>query len=305
MKKSALLFALLMFLIIQNHAQTLVDIDGNVYNTISIGNQVWMKENLRVQHFRNGKAIPNITDNMQWSNLESAAFCVYNNDTALRTTYGLLYNWYTVNDSNNIAPLGWHIPDQSEWQTLEAYLGGIDIAGGKMKEADTTHWISPNTGASNESGFTALPAGLRYHSNGQFMGIGQSCNMWSTTLWGSDTLALNCYLSYWFTKATNAGSWINMGYSIRCIKDITSNNINNIEINRHFKLFPNPANDRFFINCAGNAQMEIMSLAGNIIMQHELVKSKTEIDISALTTGMYIIKVTAPNWTAQQKLIKE
>jgi uncharacterized protein (TIGR02145 family) len=140
------------------------DGDGNVYNTVTIGTQIWMKGNLKTMKFNYGTSIPNVTDNTTWAGLTSAAYCWYNNDAATyKTTYGALYNWYAVdvasNDGKNVCPAGWHIPSDAEWTTLTDYLGGASVAGSKLKETGTTHWLSPNTGATNESGFTALPGG--------------------------------------------------------------------------------------------------------------------------------------------------
>jgi len=140
------------------------DIDGNVYHIVTIGTQVWMVENLKTTKFRDGSSIPNVTDAEEWvghGELHSGAYCNYDNTAANSNTYGSLYNWYAVVDERNICPTGWHIPSEAEWATLIAYLGGQDVAGGKMKEAGTAHWSTPNTGASNSSGFTALPGGSR------------------------------------------------------------------------------------------------------------------------------------------------
>ena len=149
--------------------------------TVSICDQVWMKKNLDVDHYRNGDPIPQVTDPTQWANLTTGAWCYYNNDPANRTTYGKIYNWYAVNDSRGLAPVGWHIPTDAEWTELENCLGGESVAGGKMKETGTTHWLSPNTGATNESGFTALPGGSRSYMNGLYYEIGQSGAWWSST----------------------------------------------------------------------------------------------------------------------------
>lgn len=152
---------------------TVTDIDGNIYQTIKIGTQWWMAENLKVTHYRNGDSIPNVTDETAWSNLTTGAYGNYNNDDDISNTYANLYNWYAVNDSRNIAPIGWHIPTDAEWQTLVDYLGGESVAGSKMKETGTEHWRSPNVGTTNESGFSALPGDYRgisgkYYSVGEF-----------------------------------------------------------------------------------------------------------------------------------------
>jgi uncharacterized protein (TIGR02145 family) len=135
-------------------AGTVTDIDGNVYQTVTIGTQVWMKENLKVTHYRNGEAIPNVTDGNVWGALTTGAYCEYNNDVNNVATYGRLYISYAVADNRNIAPTGWHVPSDAEWKQLEMTLGmsqaqadsvgwhGAPV-GGKLKEAGTTHWLAP------------------------------------------------------------------------------------------------------------------------------------------------------------------
>lgn len=150
---------------------TIRDIDGNTYKTVKIGIQLWMKENLNVSHYRNGDPIPEVKNPTEWINLTTGAWCYYINDSAMGPRYGKLYNWYAVNDPRGLAPTDWHVPSHAEWISLTTYLGGEDVAGGKMKEAGTSHWQSPNAGATNSSGFTALPGGYRL-SNGAYNGIG-------------------------------------------------------------------------------------------------------------------------------------
>jgi len=193
------------------------DNDGNYYSTIKIGNQIWLGENLKVTHYQNGDPIPNVTDNTEWANLSTGAYCNYNNDVNNANTYGRLYNWYTVVDNRNLCPSGWHVPSDVEWTTLTDYLGGESVAGGKLKETGTTHWISPNTGATNESGFTALPGGCRY-SNGAFGGIGDYGGWWSSTE-GSSTDAWYRVMDY---LNAGVGSYVDVkefGFSVRCLRD--------------------------------------------------------------------------------------
>lgn len=187
------------------------DIDGNVYKTVKIGNQWWMAENLKVTHYRNGDNIPCLTDDDEWD-YNKGAYCYYNNDTTYIGKYGLLYNWFAVADSRNIAPEGWHVPSDEEWQTLVDYLGGDTIAGGKMKSTGT------NEGVSNESGFSALPAGYRYN-HGTFDGIGTNSYFWSSTE-SKEGDAWHRYLYYGnaIVYRDNSG-WKQAGYSVRCVKD--------------------------------------------------------------------------------------
>lgn len=159
---------------------TLNDINGNIYHSIGIGYQMWMVENLRTTLFNDNTAIPLVTDITAWNNLSSPGYTWYNNDEAnFNTTYGAMYNWYAVN-TGKLCPSGWHIPTDAEWTTLLSFLGGESIAGGKLKETGIAHWLNPNVGATNETGFTALPGGDR-NSNGTFYSIGEQGNWWSST----------------------------------------------------------------------------------------------------------------------------
>jgi len=145
--------------------------DGNVYQVVRIGNQCWMAENLRTTRYANGDAIPQVTGNSTWSSLSTGAWCWYDNDNQYENPYGKLYNWHAVADSRNICPAGWHVPTDAEWDALANFLGGSNVAGGKMKATGTAHWNSPNTDATNSSGFTGLPGGYRYYY-GYFYSVG-------------------------------------------------------------------------------------------------------------------------------------
>ena len=161
------------------HVFTVHDIDGNGYDTVTIGTQTWLKQNLNVTHYRNGDAIPNVTDGGAWGGLTTGAYCNYNNDANIAAIYGRLYNWYTVADSRNMCPTDWHVPGDAEWSALTDYIGGLSIAGSKLKEAGTTHWNSPNTDATNVIGFTGLPAGDR-DLDGSFWDLGTHGHWWSS-----------------------------------------------------------------------------------------------------------------------------
>ena len=184
---------------------------------ITIGGQTWAPKNLDVVTYRNGDPIPEVQAASTWSNLTTGAWCYYENNTANGTTYGKLYNWYAVNDARGLAPNGYHIPTDAEWTTLSSYLGGTVTAGGKMKEAGTSHWLSPNTNATNSSGLTGLPGGCR-GTTGGFGDIGASGYWWSSSVYNT-SLAwyrnLYCYdgyvYSYSFYRQT--------GFSVRCLRD--------------------------------------------------------------------------------------
>jgi uncharacterized protein (TIGR02145 family) len=202
----------------QTASGTVTDVDGNVYTTIVIGSQEWMAENLKVTHFRNGEPIQNVTDDTQWSLSESGTYCWYNNDeSTYGETYGALYNYFTVVDSRNICPTGWHIPSDTEWSILTTYLGGESVAGGKMKETGTLHWLSPNAAATNESGFTALPGGHRFFQ-GPFDNIGWIGSWWSSTMNDSNDAIMRSVTkqdghvsNYYYVRS--------YGFSVRCLLD--------------------------------------------------------------------------------------
>lgn len=142
---------------------TATDIDGNVYNTINIGTQIWMEENLRVLHYTNGDPVQNVTNDNLWSNLTTGAYCWYKNDeTQYENVYEALYNYYAVTDDRNICPTNWRIPTQSEWNILQSFLGGNTVAGGKLKESGTSHWYAQNDAATDESKFSSLPVGIEF-----------------------------------------------------------------------------------------------------------------------------------------------
>lgn len=204
--------------------ETATDIDGNSYQTVKIGNQLWMAENLRVTHYRNGDLIPNVTSDRQWSglgiiiNASRGAYCYYNNDANNLSTYGCLYNWFAIKDSRSICLTGWHIPTDVEWKILETYLGGSSVAGGKMKEAGTTHWDFPNTRATNESGFCALPGGYR-NGGGSYNGMGSNAQFWSSTEGSGNYYALYRLLGCYYSQVLRSDDSKESGLSVRCVMD--------------------------------------------------------------------------------------
>jgi len=198
------------------------DIDGNVYKTVKIGNQWWMAENLKVTHYRNGDIIPNVIDDDEWFHLTSGAYCNYNNDTSNVAIYGSLYDWYAVVDIRNIAPDGWHAPTDNEWQKLVNYLGGNTLAGGRMKSKGTVNdgdglWYEPNVGATNESGFSALPGGGRTFDVANDV-IGSYAYFWSTKNYHS-YYGWHRYLHYNKADVYRYNYYNQFGFSVRCIKD--------------------------------------------------------------------------------------
>jgi len=190
---------------------TVTDIDGNSYHTTIIGTQVWLVENLKVTKYNDGTDIP------LWANNFSPGYCWYNSDQSNFNTYGALYNWYAVN-TKKICPKGWHVPSEEEWQTLTLYLGGAKTAAYKLKESGTEHWNSPNDGATNETGFTALPGG--YNASSGFILIGSNGLWWSSTeynIFPSNAIVRGMDFYGGLVRYSHAPySWL---LSVRCIKD--------------------------------------------------------------------------------------
>jgi uncharacterized protein (TIGR02145 family) len=195
-----------------------VTFDGYTYASIVLGNgQEWMAENLRTTTYANGDPIPNVTDNTQWTSLTTGAWAHYNNDNQYENPYGKLYNWYTVADTRNVCPTGWHVPADAEYALLTDYLGGESIAGGKMKSTGIQYWTSPNTDATNESGFSGLPGGYLF-SDGAFNSIGGYGYWWSSSEY--DTSVAWCRgLEYYNSLVGRASDNKNIGFSVRCLRD--------------------------------------------------------------------------------------
>ena len=206
--------AFILLLNLNNSISQVTDKDGNTYKTVTINKQIWMAENLNVEHYRNGDAIPQVQDKEEWDNLTTGAWCYYDNNSANGTPYGKLYNWYAVNDTRGLAPDGWHVPSDEEWTKLIDFLGGSEVAGEKMKT--TNGWIENGNGK-NSSGFSAVPSGYRNHE-GYFINMGKNALFWSTTEMNSDNV--------WFRNIIGSIPDVyrpnyakDFGLSIRCIKD--------------------------------------------------------------------------------------
>jgi uncharacterized protein (TIGR02145 family) len=177
-----------------------------------------MAGDLKTTKYNDGSAIPNVTNNSEWISLATGAYCLYNNDIINKTLYGALYNWFSVS-SGNLCPDGWHVPSDSEWFTLIDFLGGEAVAGGKLKQSGQSTWLSPNTGATNESGFTALPSGDRIGADGSFYNLGGFAIYWTSDE-SSFSQAINRVLESNNTNFRIGYDNKTAGFSVRCIKDM-------------------------------------------------------------------------------------
>ncbi|MBR9976547.1 MAG: fibrobacter succinogenes major paralogous domain-containing protein [Bacteroidetes bacterium] len=202
----------------------LIDADDNVYTTVTIGGNEWTAENLRVTRYSNGDEIPRVQDAEEWVKLTTGAWCYYDNNPENEELYGKLYNWHAVNDERGLAPEGWRVPTNEDWINLVDFAGGERIAGGKLKSTRTApdghpRWDDPNSGATDEYGFSALPGGLRNGGDGEFLALGGRGYWWSSTLKDAAT-ALHSYsmnnmkyMSYEYSISKRTG------ISVRCVKN--------------------------------------------------------------------------------------
>jgi uncharacterized protein (TIGR02145 family) len=194
-----------------------IDIDGNEYHQVTIGTQVWLVENLKTTRYNDGTMISLVSDNSAWGSLTTAGYCWYNNDFSNKSPYGAIYNWFAVN-SGILAPAGWHVPTDAEWTTLTTFLGGETVAGGKLKEAGLSHWRTPNGGATNESGFTALGGGHR-DVNGLFAALGDDGYWWSATEYGTTGKVWYRDMNYNYAGVVRVSNDKTNGHSVRCLKN--------------------------------------------------------------------------------------
>lgn len=209
----------------QEESVTVTDIDGNLYKSVKIGNQVWLKENLKTTRFNDGTEIPEVTDFTEWFNLTTPGYCWYdNNESLYKDAYGALYNWCAV-ETGKLCPQGWHVPSDEEWQQLVMFIdpdaasgfGESLSAGGKLKEKGTAHWSAPNEGATNETGFTGLPGGYRLNSH-DFFDNGNYGAWWSSTEF-SDPLVWVVDMGYNYSSLYRYHAYKFSGESVRCLKD--------------------------------------------------------------------------------------
>lgn len=276
------------------HGQV-TDIDGNEYPTVVIGTQEWMAENLRTSRLNDGTSIPHITDNQAWYGADAMAMCWYNNDSAgHHWPYGRLYNAY-VAELLTICPAGWSLPTTQDWDLMINYLGGSEVAGGKLKDTGFVYWEPPNTGATNSSGFTGLPAGFRSHLDGTFNYKGQRAG-WFVRQPGS-SLAFR-FVSWSMESSGSGPVHIPMGLSIRCFRQATKTE--EPETNSHeINLYPVPAKEHLIVDLGVMPQQEtrirITDLAGRTLLLTNLSDQTTTLNIVHLPSGIYMAEILQEN----------
>ena len=279
-----------------SRAQTVTDYDGTVYQTVTIGDQVWMKENLKSLHYANGSPINGVL--------------AYNNDNDLVEIYGRLYTWdaamknSTLEKAQGACPNGWHLPSYDEWMALAQNLGGIHVAGGKMKESGTAHWNAPNTGATNSSGFTALPSGE--HDDTHFQLLNEYAVLWSSTK-TSEQWAMYFYMAYYDKELHPHEYDKSFYYSVRCVKNINSGTRKNKF--HGLLIYPNPFDEYLIFDQKKTTSWSavitsIYNQHGQMIVKFNLQSKLTKKEFRFLPPGVYFIKVDYDNHQEYQKLIK-
>ncbi|MFC2090609.1 FISUMP domain-containing protein [Bacteroidota bacterium] len=283
---------------VNSHAQTATDVDGNTYNTVTIGIQTWMKENYKALHYADGTDITGT-----W---------IYNNDTSMLSIYGRLYDWDAAMKNSSkqgaqgICPDGWHVPTDQEWTILMNHLGGVSKAGGKMKETGTSLWLDPNTDATNSSGFSGLPGGELEGSFFQY--IGQYALFWSSTEVDA-AKAKYRYLAYNSSELKTLEWNKDLGYSVRCLKDEETSVRSKIENTQKVRVFPNPSEGMISIQFTDMVDKPINAFLYDIsgrLLKSTIIESDIEaMDISGLAGGIYTLVFVDLCDVASLKFIKE
>ncbi len=287
-------------------SQKIKDIDNNLYDTVRIGKQTWFAKNLKTTHYNDGTAIAKITVQSEWAAMKASGYCWYGNDeNSFKETYGALYNGYVVK-TNKICPNGWHVPSSAEWSTLFENAGGVNVAAGKLKEMGTTLWESPNSGATNQFGFAALPGGHRAEDN--FFGEGFVAMWWSSTEYEPNFA--------WSEGITNAeigmnatsGRSFTTGLSVRCLKNtdaVVTGTENSSPV--AISVYPNPVNDYLHIILPGEGKKSIMihAASGNLIVSTSTFEKEIDVDVRHLSTGLYMVEVQTQTSSHIVKVVKK
>jgi len=277
------------------------DTESNYYSTIILNNgQEWMAENLRSKKFSNGDSIPLLNLSSNWQSTSTAAVGDFNN-SSISSQYGNIYNWFATIDERNVCPSGWHVPTDIEWTSFSDALGGNGVAGGKMKLEDTLFWKAPNLGATNESLFSAMPAGCRYDG-------GNYANIYSYAYWWSAT-QLDNQFSWYRSAFYNSDNLVKnfatkrTGYSIRCVKN-QAVEINNINTNSKLLIYPNPFEETVVISGEiVNQQLLIFDINGRLVKSQQAISNSEIISLVDCEKGIYYLKV--PPLGLNYKLIKQ
>jgi uncharacterized protein (TIGR02145 family) len=285
------------------------DIQGNTYKTVKIGDQIWMAENLRVTQYSNKDEIKQITNDSEWATTNEGACCYYENKTENSSIYGTLYNWYTINDKRGICPLGWHVPSDLEWMTLETYLGMSTLEANLM-----TAWRGTNEGdmlkqqyfgGNNSTDFSAMGTGYRDPA-GIFKAQSTDVDFWTSTGYFNNNITYGILHGLLKTKSTVVRNFHDPGYGfcVRCIQDKITQ-VPYVQANENNLVFPNLSGGMLNIrNVEGNAVI-IMNMQGKILLKSSISGLNNKVDISGFESGVYILKIIGCEIFYTTKFIKD
>lgn len=272
--------------------QGITDIDNNFYDTIRIGTQTWFARNLKAIRLNDGTPIPNVTAQANWAAQTSPAFCWYNNETANRDIYGALYNGFAVK-TGKLCPTGWHVPTDDDWSDLVLFLGGPTVAAGKLKATGTANWQSPNVGATNEFGFSALPGGYRPSDN--FYTVGVFGFWWSSTEYETGRAWTQAMRHDEPGMMAPTGLDFGNGLSVRCIKDLSADVITDLADAESDKpmVYPNPVRDFLYVEFdrAQSRTLTIYDAVGAELVNLEVAGKSQAIDVRHLPRGLFVLKI--------------
>lgn len=276
----------------QIYGSGIFDLDNNSYESIIVGDQEWMSSNLKSTKYSTGENIEHIIDSAVWTNTFTGAWSYFHNNQSYDSLFGKLYNWYSIQDNRNVCPVGWKVPTKMDWEILTDYLGGYEIAGGKLKISGTELWISPNVDATNETGFAGYPSGSRSINGGFPNTISKPFAVWWTSTYEGNSQS-------WYADLHHSSSYVQYGLGslkgglpIRCLKNTGLASVNNHEHTK-FTVYPNPAENDihvFGLELSKSADYIIFDTKGVKIIQGNLINET--IDISKLEIGIYYLELT-------------
>ncbi|MBD78349.1 MAG: hypothetical protein CL840_05485 [Crocinitomicaceae bacterium] len=316
MKKLTLLSSLFIMVtaIAQKQGAGVIDIDGNQYATVIIGTQEWMSENLRVSKYNNGDTIVLASSMSDWYDNFSGAFCWPDSNSLNDSIYGKLYNGYTIWNPNKLCPHGWRVPSDSDFSTLINYVDSFSdststieslIAGGVMKDTGTLYWKSPNTRATNSTGFSIRGSGIRKVVINYRYYFNRNAFFWTSTGDIGSGLAVSRGVEYNSTSSIRSQMRFDAGLSVRCIKGDPTIGLLEKNERKDLWLHPNPTSTLLIVKVRFNTNFQIVDIGGRSIQKGILVKGKNQIDVQALKAGIYIFWIEQNGVLRSTKLIKE
>lgn len=291
------LLTTIFFIAIDSSAQTdsITDIDGNVYQTMAIGTQWWMTENLKVTRFNNGDSMPYLKKAEDWAASDGAAYCFYANRTNFIDQYGLLYNWYVAEDDREVCPSGWHVSTDDDWIVLEQHLGmSIEQSEGMTAWRGTTEGDKlkdESFGGNNSSGFTALGTGYR-HPDGTFKSMGSDNDYWTSTPYDNQGSTEGILHGLKNDKSTVVRNFHvpGFGFCIRCVRN-DAVKVEEPIPESGSSIYPNPAGNQLFIKNANGNRLTICNLTGQVVWSEEIPSQDHPVDMSGLSSGTYLVSL--------------